>query len=105
MFGGGDEVGEGIALFVHARGVVPGLAEFAAAAHVRDGINHAAVKQAQAIRTEADRNGDAVAAVAVEEQRSAPVARSFAAINDRERNASAIGCGRVQALTDVLLWI
>src|SRR5882757_8978075 len=105
MFGGGDEVSEGVALFVHACSVVPGLAEFAAAAHVGDGVDHAAVEQAQAIRTEADWYGDAVAAVAVEEQRSAGVARSVAAIDEGERNAGAIGCGRVQALTDVLLWI
>src|SRR5258705_9475667 len=105
MFGGGDEVGEGVALFVHARSVVPGLAEFAAAADVGDGIDHAAVEQAQAIRTEADRNGDSVAAVAVEQQRSARVARSFAAIDDGDRNARAAGRCGVQALTDVLLWI
>src|SRR6267154_962465 len=105
MFGGGDEVGEGVALFVHARGIVPGFAEFAAAAHVGDGVDHAAVEKAQAIRTEADWDGDAVAAVAVEEQRSAGVAWSFTAIDDREGNARAIRCGRVQALTDVLLWI
>jgi len=81
------------------------LAEFAAAAHVGDGINHAAVEQAQAIRTEADWDGNAVAAVAVEEQRSAGVARSFAAIDDGERNAGAVGRCGVQSLTDVLLWI
>src|SRR5882724_9888484 len=105
MFGGGDEVGERVALFVHARSVVPGLAEFAAAAHVGDGVDHAAVEQAQAIRTEADWNGNAVAAVAVEEQRSAGVPRSVAAIDDGERNAGAIRRGRVLALADVLLWI
>src|SRR5258705_4546055 len=103
MFGGSDEVGEGVALFVHARGVVPGLAEFAAAAHVRDGVDHATVEQAQAIRTEADWDGDAVAAVAVEKEWCRGVARCVAAINDGERNARAIGCRRVQALADVLL--
>src|SRR5882724_5159020 len=105
MFGGGDEVGERVALFVHARSVVPGLAEFAAAAHVGDGVDHAAVEQAQAIRTEADWNGDAVAAVAVEQQRSGGVARGVAAIDDRKGNARAVGRCRVQALADVLPWI
>src|SRR5258708_21630205 len=98
MFGGGDEVDEGVALFVHARGVVPGLAEFAAAAHMGDGVDHAAVEKAQAIRTKVDWDGNAVAAVAVEEQRSAGVARSVAAIDDGERNARAVGRCRRPAL-------
>src|SRR6266436_1652564 len=105
MFGGGDKVGEGVALLVHARGVVPGLAEFAAAAHVGDGVDHAAVEKAQAIRTEADWDGNAVAAVAVEEQGSARVARSVAAIDDGEGNPGAVGRCGVQALADVLGWI
>ena len=64
-----DEVGEGVELFVHAAGVVPGLAEFAAAADVGDGEGDAAVEQAEAIRIESDGYGDAVAAIAVEKKR------------------------------------
>ena len=42
-----DEVGEGVLLMHHAAGVVPGLAEVAAAADVRDGHDDAAIEQAR----------------------------------------------------------
>src|SRR3990172_1438302 len=50
--GGGDEVGEGVALGEHAARVVPALAAFAAAAHVGERHGHAAVEQAHAARLE-----------------------------------------------------
>ena len=52
VFGGFDEIGEGVELFVHAAGVVPGLAEFAAAADVGDGEGDAAIDEAEAIGIE-----------------------------------------------------
>ncbi len=48
MLDGGDEVGEGVALDEHLAGVVPRLAQVAAAADVRVGHDHAAIEQAQA---------------------------------------------------------
>ena len=59
---------------MHATGIVPGFAEFTATANVCDGEDYAAVEQAEAIRIEIDRHGDAVAAVTVEEERSGAVA-------------------------------
>src|ERR1700694_1827577 len=76
---GSDEVGEGVALFGHATGVVPGLAKFAAATHVRDGVDYAAVEQAEAIGAEVHRDGDAIASVAVTKERSAGAPRGVAA--------------------------
>jgi len=73
---GGNEIGEGVEFIAHAASVVPGLAEFAAAANVRDGEDDAAVEKAEAIGTESDGHGDAVAAVPVEEERSGAVERN-----------------------------
>ena len=52
---GGDEVSEGVALDQHLAGVVPGLAQVAAAADVRVGHDHAAIEQAEPIGAEAER--------------------------------------------------
>ena len=62
----GNEVGEGVALDEHFAGVVPGLAEIAAAADVGIGHNDAAVEQAEAVGAEAERERVAVGAVAVD---------------------------------------
>ncbi len=75
-FSGGSEIGEGVEFVAHAAGVVPGFAELTAAANVRDGEDDAAVEKAEAIGTESDRHGDAVAAVTVEEQWSGAVKRN-----------------------------
>ena len=48
VFGGRDEVGEGIFLQHHLALLVPLLAHFAAAANVRDGEDDAPIEQAQA---------------------------------------------------------
>ena len=50
--GGFDEVGEGVALGHHFAGVVPGVAELAAAADVRVGDDQAAVEQRAGARAE-----------------------------------------------------
>ena len=47
IFAASDEVCERIHLIHHAAGVAPGLAQFAAAANMRDNINDAAIKQRQ----------------------------------------------------------
>src|SRR5205814_6584848 len=75
-FSGGNEIGEGVEFVAHAACIVPGFAEFAAAANVRDGEDDATVEKAEAIRTESDRHRDAVAAVPVEEKRSGAVERN-----------------------------
>ncbi len=57
VFDGGDEVGEGVALDEHFAGVVPGLAEVAAAADVSVGDDNAAIEQAEAVGVEAEGKG------------------------------------------------
>jgi hypothetical protein len=49
VVGAGDEVGEGVALGQQLAAVVPVLAQFAAAADMGQGVDHAAVQQAQPI--------------------------------------------------------
>src|SRR5579863_9043072 len=101
MFGGRDEIGEGVALMAHAAGIVPGFAEFAAAANVSYGIDDATVEQAKAIRTEIDRHGDAVASVAIKKKRRAAVARCRSFVDERERDSCAVGRYGVNAFTGV----
>ena len=98
MLGAGDEIGEGVHLAMHAAGIVPGLAEFAAAADVGDGEDHAAVEQTEAIGAERNGHGEAVAAVAVEKERGAAIARGVVAIDDGDGDFGAVGGGGVEAL-------
>ncbi len=97
-----DEVGETVAFFFHAAGVVPRLSELSAAADVRDGVDYATVQQAEPVRTEIDRHGDSVAAVAIEKKRGRAVARRIMAVDDGKRHAGAVGSGGMQTLADVL---
>ena len=69
MLDGGDEVGEGVALHQHLAGIVPGLAEVAAAADVRVGHHDAAIEQAEAVGVEADGQRVSIGAVAVDVER------------------------------------
>jgi len=80
---------------------VPGLAEFAAAADVGDGEDHAAIEKAEAIGAEADGHGEAVAAIAVEEKRGAAVARGAVAIDDGDGEFGAVGGDGVEAFAAV----
>ena len=101
MAGGSDEIGEGVELVVHAAGVVPGLAEFATAADVGDGEDDAAIEKADAVGAKGNGHGEAVAAVAIEEERGAAIARSAEAIDDGEGNLRAVGSGGVETLAAV----
>ena len=58
VLGAGDEIGEGVALVQHASLIVPALAQFAAAANVRDRDNHATVEQPETRRAEVDGDGE-----------------------------------------------
>ena len=49
VFDCSDEIGEGIPLHEHLAGIVPRLAEIAAAANMRIGNDHAAIEQAEPI--------------------------------------------------------
>ncbi len=90
---------------MHAAGIVPGLAEFAAAANVGDSEDDAAVEKAEAIGTEGDGHGDAVAAVTVKQERGAAVAGSVVAVDDRHGDFCAVGGDSVEAFAGVERWI
>ncbi len=105
VFGSSDKVRERIALLFHAASVVPRLSELAASADVRDGVDHATVQQARAVRTEIDRHGNSIAAVTIEKKRRGAVTQRIAAIDDGKRHARPVGSGGMQALADVLRWI
>ena len=82
ILGAGDEIGERVHFSVHAASIMPGLAEFAAAANVSDGEDDAAIEEAEPVGTEGHGHRKAVAAVAVEEKRGGGVAGGVVAIDD-----------------------
>ena len=83
LLGGGDEVGEGVALELHLAGVVPGVAELATAADMGVGHDDAAVEQREARWAEADGQRVAVGAIAVDVERVGAVAvEGVAAVDD-----------------------
>ena len=98
---GGDEVGEGVALDEHFAGVVPGLAEVAAAADVRIGHDDAAIEQAEAVGAEAERQRVAVGAVAVDVEGIAAGLALVFAIDEGDGDLDAVGGGGVDALAGV----
>src|SRR5437762_13818076 len=102
MFGACDKIRKRVLLLFHAAGVMPGLPQFAAAANVRDREDHSAIQEAQTIRIEIDGHGDAVAAVAVKQQRRSSIARCAAPIDHRDRHLRAVGRRSMKTLTDVL---
>ena len=71
----GDEVGEGVELLLALALRIPAIALVLAAADVGDGEDEAAVDEAEPAGREACRDGDAVGAVAVEEERRGAVER------------------------------
>ncbi len=98
VLGAGDEVAERVLLVQHAAGVVPLLAHLAAAADVRDGDGHAAVHQREAIGIEGVGKGEAVGAVADEEQRALAVAPRGLRVQDGHRHLRATFRRREDAL-------
>src|ERR1700730_15159393 len=102
MFGGGEKIGKGVALSLQPAGVVPWFAKFSAAANVRQRVNDTAIEQAETIGIEVDGQGDAKAAIAVEEQGSGAVARGLLPMDQGERHLSAVGSGGVPTFDDVL---
>src|SRR5439155_23136191 len=99
--GGSDEVGESVELVAHATGVVPGFAEFASTADVRDGVGDTAVEQAETVRIETDGHGGAVAPVAVEEKRGGAIMGRVLAGDEGDRELCAVGGGGGEALVYV----
>ena len=85
-----DEIGERIHLVELAAVVVPGAAHFLAAAHMGDGIDEAAVDQAQARRRKARVGGQAVRAIGVLQQRRGAIAHEALAVHQRYGNSRAV---------------
>src|SRR5258707_476394 len=90
---------------MHAAGIVPGLAEFAAAANVGDSEDDVAVEKAEAIGTEGDGHGDAVAAVTIKQERGAAIAGSVVAVDDRDGDFCPVGGDSGEAFAGVARWI
>src|SRR6185369_8707845 len=90
----GDEVAEGGGLAAHLRGLVPAAPEVAAAADVGDGEHHAAIEQRDARRGEARVHRDAVAAVAVQQDRLRSVVKArlaqVAPVDEGDRDLGAV---------------
>src|SRR3546814_19260688 len=70
---GRDEVAEGVGLLLQLAIEIPAVALVGAAADVGDGVDEAAVDEAEAVGREGRRNANAVGAVAVEQQGSGAV--------------------------------
>ena len=90
MAAGGDEVRERVGLVLHPTVLVPGASHLPAAAHVRDGEDHAPVEQGEPVVRERRVDGDLVGAVAVEERQGAGSSRP-AAVHDRDRDTRPVG--------------
>ncbi len=66
------------------------LAQLAAAANMGDGIDKAAIQQAQAAAAEVGIDAGAVGAIAVNQQRILPLAEVFSVIDQRDGNLYAV---------------
>jgi hypothetical protein len=69
-----NKIRESLHLLAHPASVVPGLAQFATAPNMRDRKNDPPIQQAQSIRAERHRNGDAVTSISIQQQRRSGVA-------------------------------
>ena len=85
--------------------LVPAIALVLAAAHMGDGVDEAAIDQAQRIGGEAGRNGHAVGAVAIEQEGRRAVELRLLAIEQRHRDRLAVLRRRHDAARDVERWI
>jgi hypothetical protein len=88
--GAGDEVGEAVHLARQLAVQVPASPQVAATAHMRHGEDHAAVQQAQQRGVEARIAGDAVGAVAIEQQGLRSGAAPRLGVQQRDRHTRAI---------------
>ena len=92
----GHEVGERVDLVQHLAVVVPPAAQLAAAADVRDRVPEPPVQQGQPGDGEARVDRALVAAVPVQHERRAPVARQPRGADQRDRDLRAVRRGRPQ---------
>src|SRR6185503_12988011 len=83
----GDEVGEGVELLLALAVGVPAITLVLAAADVGDGEDETAIDEAEPAGREACRHGDAVGAIAVEEERRGAVERRPLLVEQRNGHA------------------
>src|SRR5690606_1866301 len=97
-----DEVGEGVDLLQQLAVLIPLPAHLLAAADVGDGVDGAAVHQADHVAVERGRGAGAVGTVGVLVQGGGTVAAEVLAVQDRHRNAGAVAGGGPDPLGHVL---
>jgi hypothetical protein len=96
-----DEIIERVPLAPETTGFVPAAAALLSAAHVRDGVDEAAVQQRQPRRAECRIRAQPVRAIRVLIQRSGSIDGPVLAIHDRDRHELAVACGRPQEFAGV----
>src|SRR5580704_13923631 len=101
MLNSRDEISEGVALDEHFAGIVPWLAQIAAAADMSIGHDYAAIEQAEAVRTESERQRVTVRAVAIDVEGIGAAFSLVLAIDERDGNLDAIRSDGVHALTGI----
>ena len=99
------EIVERIHLLVHAPGLAPLLAEFAATADVRDGVDHAAVEQRHPRGAERVGHAHTVGAVAVEVEWLRLLAVEVGAVDEIDRDFDAVARNGPHALGAVVLGV
>src|SRR5277367_2583484 len=98
----GNKIRKRIALVPQPPRVVPRLAKFTATANMGDGKNHAAIKQAHAVRAEIHRDRMTVAAVTVKQKRRRAVQWRVPSTDERNRHARPIFCRGVKPFAYIL---
>ncbi len=101
--GGGDEVGEGVGLLFQLAVEIPAVALGHRAADVGQRIDETAIDEREAGGAEIVRDGEAVSAVAVEQDRRRAVDRRGPVAQDGDGDEFAIGGFGVDALNDVVV--
>src|ERR1017187_4845653 len=101
MLDGGDEIGEGVALYQHLSCVVPGLAKVGAAADVSVGHDYAAIQKTEAVGTKTDGQRVAVGTVAVDVERIVARLVHVLAVDERNGNQDAVRSRRVHSLAGI----
>src|ERR1700745_704306 len=86
----GREIVKTVGLLLALAVEIPAPALVGAAADMRDGVNKTAVDQRQPVDVKRRSGGEAIGAVAVEQQRRGPVALEILPVQDRDRHLSAI---------------
>src|SRR5687768_7290177 len=101
MLSSGDEIGEAVHLLLALTVLVPAIALVLAATIMGKRVDEAEIDKRQRMRGEAGRNGHAIGAVAVKEERGGAIERRRLAVEERDGNALAVLCRRHDAAGDV----